>query len=68
MNAGLRGSSNVQTASSQESFILVSDGYNTRELEASGWTRIHDNILVSDGYRRSTIFAGSRLLFAAFLP
>lgn len=33
----------------QESSILVSDGYDTRELEASGWTRIHDNILVSDG-------------------
>ncbi len=33
----------------QESSILVSDDYDTKELEASGWTKIHDNILVSGG-------------------
>jgi hypothetical protein len=32
---------------SQESSILVSDGYDTKELEASGWTKIHENILVA---------------------
>ncbi|MFI8411438.1 hypothetical protein ACIGB6_02950 [Paeniglutamicibacter gangotriensis] len=26
---------------------LVSDGYDTTELESSGWTKIHDNILIS---------------------
>lgn len=33
----------------QESSILVADGYDTKELEASGWTKIHENVLVSDG-------------------
>lgn len=32
----------------QEASILVTDGYDTKELETSGWTLIHDNILVSD--------------------
>jgi hypothetical protein len=32
----------------QESSILVSDEYDTKELEASGWTKIHENILISD--------------------
>jgi hypothetical protein len=33
----------------QEASILVTDGYDTKELEQSGWTKIHENILVSDG-------------------
>lgn len=33
----------------QESSILVADGYDTKELESSGWTKIHENVLVSDG-------------------
>ena len=32
---------------SQEFSILVSDGYDTKELEASGYTKIHENILVA---------------------
>lgn len=34
---------------SQESSILVSDGYDTKELEASGYKKIHENILVAGG-------------------
>lgn len=33
----------------QEASILDSDGYDTKDLEEAGWTKIHDNILVSDG-------------------
>lgn len=29
------------------STMLVADGYNSSELEASGWTKIHENILIS---------------------
>ncbi len=37
------------SGSSQESSILVSDGYDTKELEASGYKKIHGNILVAGG-------------------
>lgn len=30
----------------QVTAILVADGYNTTELESSGWAKIQDNILV----------------------
>lgn len=33
----------------QKTSILVSDGYDTKDLEASGFTKVHANILVSDG-------------------
>lgn len=29
--------------------ILVADGHNTSDLEATGWAKIHDNILVPAG-------------------
>jgi hypothetical protein len=32
---------------SRESSMLVSDGYDTKELEASGYKKIHENILVA---------------------
>lgn len=32
----------------QESTILVSDGFDTSEIEDSGWKRIHENILTTD--------------------
>jgi hypothetical protein len=34
---------------SQDSSILVADGYDTKELEASGYTKIHENILIAGG-------------------
>lgn len=49
-STGTRGGEILKTyGPDQEASILVSDGYDTRELEASGWTKIHDNILVSGG-------------------
>ncbi len=31
----------------QDSSILVADGYDAKELEASGYTKIHEKILVA---------------------
>lgn len=33
----------------QESAIVVSDSYDTKELESGGWTKVHHNVLVSGG-------------------
>ncbi|MGJ3192755.1 hypothetical protein [Paenarthrobacter sp. FR1] len=33
----------------QKASVLVSDGFDTKDLEASGFTKVHANILVSDG-------------------
>jgi hypothetical protein len=33
----------------QVTAILVADGYNTSELESTGWIKIHDNILIPEG-------------------
>ena len=36
------------TGIDQKSTILVSDGYDTSKMEASGWKKIHENILTND--------------------